>query len=114
MTGLVIAFFYMAIDRETVEKLAKLSRIEIGSEEKDSMVKDLESVLVYVSELSNVSGVSDEYPLEENRNVFREDENPDPSGKYTDRILAEAPKTENGYILVKQVIGEKGNNDSVR
>lgn len=96
------------IDRETVEKLAKLSRIEISDQEKDSMVADLESILGYVSELSKVQGLSEDMPLEENRNVFREDENAEAPGAYTDKILANAPRQENGYILVKQVIGEKG------
>ncbi len=96
------------IDKATVDKLAALSRIEISDEEKTAMVKDLEAVLGYVSELSKVSDVSDEMVLEENRNIFREDENAQPAGLYTERILAEAPRADNGYILVKQVIGEKG------
>lgn len=97
------------VDKETIEKLAKLSRIEISEDEKDSMIADLESILGYVSELSNVEGISSDAVLNENRNNFREDDNADESGIYTDKILAEAPRKENGYILVKQVINEKGN-----
>jgi aspartyl-tRNA(Asn)/glutamyl-tRNA(Gln) amidotransferase subunit C len=96
------------IDRETVEKLAKLTRIEIGEDEKTAMVADLEAILGYVSELSKVQGISLDMPLEENRNIFREDGEAEESGLYTEKILANAPRQENGYILVKQVIGEKG------
>ncbi len=97
------------IDKETVEKLAKLTRVEISEEEKTSMVADLEAVLGYVSELSKVEGLSTEGSLDDNRNRFREDEGAHESGIYTDKILADAPRTEDGYLLVKQVINEKGN-----
>jgi len=96
------------IDKETVKRLAELARIEISPEEEISMAKDLESILGYVSELSNVAGVSREMVLDDNINNFREDENPDGRGIYTEKILAEVPRQEKGYILVKQVIGEKG------
>lgn len=102
------------IDRETVEKLAKLTRVEISEGEKDSMVADLESILGYVSELSNAEGLNADGVLYENRNRFREDEGGGEPGIYTDKILADAPRTEDGYILVKQVIGEKGALDSIR
>lgn len=101
-----------AIDRETVEKLAKLTRIEMGEEEKGFVVSDLESILGYVSELSKVREGAilskvEPSPVDENRNCFRDDDNAEPAGLYTDKMLAEAPRTEDGYILVKQVIGEK-------
>ncbi len=96
------------IDKETVEKLARLTRIEISEDEKASMVVDLESILGYVSELSNAPTVSGEAVLDENINRFREDDNAEPAGLYTEKILAEAPRKDDEYILVKQVIGEKG------
>lgn len=96
------------IDKETVKKLAKLVRIEIDEGEQESLVTDLESILGYVSELSDVPLPSEEVVLDKNINSFREDSDPHLTGFYTDKILAQAPRTENGYILVKQVIGEKG------
>ena len=96
------------IDKATVEKLAKLTRVEISEDEKASMVADLESILGYISELSKASGQQAEAVLDSNRNSFREDDNAEPAGLYTDKILAEAPRIEDGYLLVKQVIGEKG------
>lgn len=38
------------------------------------------------------------------RNVFREDQNPNVSGLNTNKILAEAPETEKGYIKVKKIL----------
>ncbi|MDO8493445.1 MAG: Asp-tRNA(Asn)/Glu-tRNA(Gln) amidotransferase subunit GatC [bacterium] len=102
------------IDRETVEKLAKLTRVEISEEEKDSMVADLEAILGYVSELSSSDTSSVVDTLDTHRNIFREDEGAEEPGIHTAKILADAPRTEDGYILVKQVIGEKGAVDSIR
>ena len=96
------------IDRDVVAKLAKLTRIEISSDEEAAMVADLESILGYVSELSKAPSLSAETIIDPNVNRFREDDNPLPAGFYTDKLLAEAPRTERGYILVKQVIAEKG------
>ena len=95
------------IDKETVAKLAKLTRIELKDEEQASLVADLESILGYVSELSKVQSGTTDAVLEDNINCFREDDNAEESGIYPEKILADAPRTEKGYILVKQVIGEK-------
>lgn len=95
------------IDKETVAKLAKLTRIELKDEEQASLVADLESILGYVSELSKVQSGTTDAVLEDNINCFREDDNAEEAGIYTEKILADAPRTEKGYILVKQVIGEK-------
>ncbi len=96
------------IDKQTVEKLASLARIEVGEAEKDAMVADLEAVLGYVSELSEVKNLPEAVQLDSNRNRFREDDGAFEPGIFTDKILAEAPRSADGYILVKQVIGEKG------
>ena len=96
------------INKETVRKLAELTRIEISDEEQESLVTDLESILGYVSELSGVNGLSLEEVLGQNINSFREDSNVEPALLYTDKILEEVPRTREGYIIVKQVIGEKG------
>ncbi len=96
------------IDGATVKKLAQLTRIEIDKEEEQALVSDLESILDYVSDLSSVDSLSTGIVLGENVNIFREDDNAHPGGFYTDKILAGAPRKERGYILVKQVIGEKG------
>jgi len=98
------------ISKQEIEDLAKLSRISLTEDEKDKIQKDLDAVLEYISQLKNApvldKEVSDIYG---NKNVFREDENPHSGGEYTDDILKNAPKVKDGYISVKQIIGEKGN-----
>ncbi|MBI3632681.1 MAG: Asp-tRNA(Asn)/Glu-tRNA(Gln) amidotransferase subunit GatC [Candidatus Vogelbacteria bacterium] len=96
------------ITKEEIDKLAILARIEMDDEEKNSLMGDLESILGYVSELANAPIVEGEMDLGDHVNIFREDEGVIEPGLYTDKILADAPRVENWYLVVKQIIGEKG------
>ncbi|MEI6296371.1 MAG: Asp-tRNA(Asn)/Glu-tRNA(Gln) amidotransferase subunit GatC [bacterium] len=91
-----------------IEKLAELGRIELTEEEKTKMQTDLGSILDYVSQLKDAPVV--EYAGDKKHiNVFREDIEAHDSGEYTDAILKNAPKIKDGYVVVKQVMGEKRN-----
>lgn len=89
---------------QDVEKLAQLARIDISEEEKEELLKDLQGILGYIDQVQAVSVDTGEKDAGELRNVMREDANPHESGIYTERILASAPETENGYIKVKQIL----------
>lgn len=97
------------IELKEVEKLAELARIEITEAEKKNLQKDLESILGYVGELKNAP-VSTGEKVEISsagwrpRNVMREDAKAYETGQYTNDILANAPKTERGYIKVKKIL----------
>ena len=95
------------MDKETVNKLADLARIEVVENEKGVLIADLQAILGYVSELSSAPISIGDVDLGDNINIFREDDDVHETGLYTDKILALADREENGYILVKQVIGEK-------
>lgn len=94
------------IDRKDVDKLATLARIEMSDAEKDAMVKELESILGYVSEIQEVATV-EAAPAERVgmlRNVMREDVDPNAERTYTAEIVASAPKSEGDYIKVKKIL----------
>lgn len=97
------------IDRETVDKLAALSRIELSEEEKDKIAKDLESILGYVAELKNAPKYEGGETSDAHLNIFREDKEMEgfAPGQFSEAILGEAPRRDGDFILVKQVIGEK-------
>jgi len=99
----------MVIDLKTVESLADFAKIELDAGEKEKIREDLEAVLGYISQLNDVSVDADLIYKDDNFNVFREDENPHESGIYTAKILADAPKTKDGFVVVKQVLEEKKN-----
>ena len=69
-------------------------------------MKDMGSILQYVSELKNAP-TKEILPAKEHINVMREDENPHNSGEFTEKILGEAPKSKDGYFVVKQIMEEK-------
>ena len=95
------------IDSKEMDKLAELSRVEMTSEEKKEIQKDLESILGYVSEVQEVTTDLDGSPeerLDALHNVMREDNNVNKEGTYTDKIVESAPKSENNYIKVKKIL----------
>lgn len=92
------------ITKEDVEKLAVLARIEIADDEKEKLQNDLESILGYVSELTSVVGEFGVREKDELLNVMREDAGAHEPGAFTEKILNNAPRSEGGYVAVKQII----------
>lgn len=93
------------ISNETIEKLLKLSRIEVSAEEKEKLRKDVENILGYVSEIEKAVVTIDTTPKAgELRNVMREDGEPHESGIYTEKLLREAPQKDGGYVVVKKIM----------
>lgn len=91
--------------KETIEKLATLSRVALSPTEVEKMTTDIESILGYVSEIQQVSGqeiVSEAGPL---RNVMRADVVTNERGHYKEVLVAAMPKSENGYLKVKKILG---------
>ena len=61
------------MDIKDIENLAQLSRLDLSQGEKESLLKDLDSILGYVKQVESLksSNVEQEYRL---YNVWREDE----------------------------------------
>jgi aspartyl-tRNA(Asn)/glutamyl-tRNA(Gln) amidotransferase subunit C len=96
------------IERKDIEKLAELSRIDVPEGEKESLRKDIDSILAYVSQIKEVHGSiqgGDEKKAGVLRNVMREDSSPHESGMHTEALLNSAPKREGGYLKVKKILG---------
>lgn len=88
-----------------IEEVARLARIELREEEKVSFTRDLERILSFVGEVGEVVTTEDpEGRVGEVRNVFREDDTPHAKGRYTEKLLAEAPQTEKNYVRVKKIL----------
>jgi len=90
---------------QEVEKLAELSRIALGEEEKKSLWKELTSILGYVSEIQKIGGAPETGKrIGMAKNLMREDSNPHESGIFTEEILDEAPSREGNYLKVKKIL----------
>lgn len=87
-----------------IEKLAKLARIELTDAEKEKFGAELESILSYVSQIKEVA--TEDKPAEVGAlyNTLREDSNPTESGTYTEKILREAPDTQDGFVKVRKIL----------
>lgn len=93
----------MEFTEQELDNLSKLARINVSQDEKAKMLKDMQSILGYVSEINEVSGELT-LPKEEVRNVMREDV-VTRSGEARDIIFEDAPASSGDYIKVTQVLG---------
>jgi len=94
----------MSVDKETVQKIANLSRIAITEEECEHFVPELNQILGWVEQLSEVdcSNVEPMTAVIPNKLRLRADEVTD--GDKRDKILANAPIAEHGFFAVPKVI----------
>ncbi|MFA6416344.1 MAG: Asp-tRNA(Asn)/Glu-tRNA(Gln) amidotransferase subunit GatC [Candidatus Paceibacterota bacterium] len=97
------------ITEQDIDKLANLARIALTPEEKQKFQKDLESILGYISELKDAP-LSTEEPAAGDyylTNVLRADDQAFSAGEQTDKILAEAPKADKNFFVVKQILNNE-------
>jgi aspartyl-tRNA(Asn)/glutamyl-tRNA(Gln) amidotransferase subunit C len=90
------------MDLKDVSKLAELARIELGEEEKKSMLRDMSGILDYVKIIERVT--ADDTPVEHKiYNVWRED-------KIDNRefsvpiITQQFPDSQDGFLKVKKIL----------
>ncbi len=103
------------IDREDLKHLASLARLAISPAEELKLAKDLESIVTYVSELTEApvsasnSGVdidkeADGYLA---RNVLRADnltQSQFQAEAEREALVRSAPKSRNDFIVVKKIL----------
>lgn len=113
-----------------IDNLAALARLEIPAEEKETLRKEVDSILGYVGEIqklttekpaeishgeifagkikkeagSSTKTWQSQVSVGEIRNVFREDKNPHLSGEFTEDLLAEAPQRQGEFVKVKKIL----------
>jgi aspartyl-tRNA(Asn)/glutamyl-tRNA(Gln) amidotransferase subunit C len=97
----------MKIDKETVDKIAHLARLEFENEsKKQDMIKDMNNMLGFIDKLNELdtSNVEPLIYMSEEVNVLREDVvKPEIT---QDEALKNAPKKDSDYFKVPKVIGK--------
>ncbi|WP_455478402.1 Asp-tRNA(Asn)/Glu-tRNA(Gln) amidotransferase subunit GatC [Bartonella sp. B10] len=94
----------MSVDKETVKRVAHLARIAVHDDEAERVAKELNVILGFVEQLSEVD-VSGIIPLTSVMPItlrMREDSVTD-GNKVTD-IIANAPVTEENFFLVSKIV----------
>jgi len=94
----------MIIDKETVEKVAHLARLELAEDEKEAMIKDMSKILDFMAKLNEMdtSGVEPLVYMTGEVNNLREDVVK--QDITTEEALKNAPKHTDDYFLVAKVI----------
>ncbi len=94
----------MSVDKKTVSKVARLARIAVPEDRLEPMAKELNTILAWIEQLNEVdvegvepmtTPVAMELPL-------REDAVTD--GNIRDQVLANAPRSEDGFFVVPKVV----------
>lgn len=91
------------ITHEEIRKLAHLARIDVTDAEVAEYAQDFESILGYVDQLNNVD-ISSVTSESLQVNTTRNDELPNPEGLYVEKLLADAPDTQDGYYKMPKIL----------
>ena len=94
----------MTIDKETVDKIAHLARLELSPDETVEMIKDMSKILDFMAKLNEIdtAGIEPLVYMTDEVNVLREDV---VKQQITHQeALQNAPKHDEDYFLVAKVI----------
>jgi aspartyl-tRNA(Asn)/glutamyl-tRNA(Gln) amidotransferase subunit C len=94
----------MSVDQDTVRRIARLARIAIRDEDVPHLQGELNAILAFVEQLNEVpvEGVEPMTSVTPMHMKKREDRVTD--GGYPDKIVANAPATEDNFFLVPKVV----------
>jgi len=92
------------ISRDDVAKLAELSLIAVPDKELDALAGEIDSILTYVSEVSELAGEEGRREKPLLRNVMRDDIITNKPGAYSEAIAEQFPDREDNYLRVKKIL----------
>jgi aspartyl-tRNA(Asn)/glutamyl-tRNA(Gln) amidotransferase subunit C len=94
----------MSVDNNTVRRIARLARIAVAEEEVEHLKGELNAMLAFVEQLSevNVEGVEPMTSVTPMTMKKRHDVVND--GDNADAVLKNAPATQDNYFLVPKVV----------
>ena len=95
------------IDKDTVDKIAHLARLEFNDADKEEIIKDMNNMLAFVEKLNelNTEGVEPLVYMTDEVNHLRKDE---VKTEITQKeALQNAPKHDSDYFKVPKVVEKK-------
>jgi aspartyl-tRNA(Asn)/glutamyl-tRNA(Gln) amidotransferase subunit C len=95
----------MVIDNQTINKLEKLSSLEISDSKKDTLKEELGQIVTFVENLNeiDVSGIEATFTTIQGGQPLRTDEVTSKK-EVSKHILSNAPKTIDNYFIVPPII----------
>jgi aspartyl-tRNA(Asn)/glutamyl-tRNA(Gln) amidotransferase subunit C len=94
----------MTIDKDTIDKVAHLARLELAEDEKEKLMGDMGKILDFMAKLNEIdtTGIEPLVYMTDEINVLREDV---VKQEITHKeALQNAPKHDDNYFLVAKVI----------
>ncbi|MDF1681279.1 Asp-tRNA(Asn)/Glu-tRNA(Gln) amidotransferase subunit GatC [Ponticaulis sp.] len=94
----------MSVTNQDVKKVARLARIALPGDQVEPMTDELNNILNWIEQLGevDVEGVEPMTSVVETSLPMREDVVTD--GGIQDKVLANAPKSEDGFFVVPKVV----------
>jgi len=94
----------MSVDADTVRRIAHLARIAVADEEVENLKSELNAILAFVEQLSEVDVTGIEPMTSVMPMVMKEREDVVTDGGIPDDIVRNAPATEDHFFLVPKVV----------
>lgn len=94
----------MAIDNETVRRVAFLSRLKVEDEKIEATKSEFNKILAWIDELNEVNTDNVEALISVNDTTLRMREDEVTQGNCKDEILQNAPSAEYDYFAVPKVV----------
>jgi aspartyl-tRNA(Asn)/glutamyl-tRNA(Gln) amidotransferase subunit C len=97
----------MNIDKDTVEEIAHLARLEFDEKEQEQIINDMNNMLLFVNKLNEVdtSTIEPLIYMSDETNILREDEVTQEITQ--EQALKNAPKKDSDYFKVPKVIDKQ-------
>jgi len=94
----------MAVDRETVVRVARLARLKVPEDEAETLAGELSNIIGWIEQLDEVDtdGVEPMASVADMKLRWRADEVTD--GGIPDKVTANAPDPQNGMFSVPKVV----------
>ena len=94
----------MSIDKDTVVRIARLSRIAMEDDALEPMAQELNGILAWVEELSEVDTEGVEPMTGAIAATLPQREDSAEAGAPTDDLLANAPEADDDFFVVPKVV----------
>lgn len=94
----------MSVDLATVKRVAHLARIALNDEDAERMMGELNGILGFVEQLSEVDVSGVEPMTSVTPMVMRKRQDVVTDGDKADDIVANAPETDRNFFLVPKVV----------
>lgn len=94
----------MSVDLATVKRVARLARLAVSEEEANRMVGELNGIIDFVEQLSEVDVTGIEPMTSVTPMAMRKRTDAVTDGDKADDIVANAPETDRNFFLVPKVV----------